>query len=74
MKKENEIPIGTRVKLSPNSKYYDPSGKDDGNPTDCGGVIDSFCNGEHGVQWDNGIHNGCYTIKCLIILNQEFYY
>lgn len=79
MKKENEIPIGTRVMLNPDSTYA--KGPDSSNPVDTEGTIDDYneYDDSYGVEWDNGTSNGCYKIgEDLIILgenlNQEFYY
>lgn len=80
MKKEDEIPIGTRVMLNPTSQYADDSPY---NPTGIKGIIIEHENNDddntYRVRWDNGKENNCYKIgEDLIILNtilnHEFYY
>jgi len=82
MKKENEIPIGTRVLLNPTSQYagYGSNDPDSSNPLNIKGTIDGYDDDiTYSVLWDNKRHNNCYKIgEDLIILdenlNQEFYY
>lgn len=80
MKKEDEIPIGTRVTLNPKSYYADPSdNRYSSNPVGIEGTIDYYKDSEYSVKWDNGKIGICYKIgEDLIILgenlNQEFYY
>jgi len=83
MKKENEIPIGTRVMLNPTSRWVNsgslkPTSK---NPLNIKGTIDGYNNNDdtYEVEWDNWGLNSNYKIgEDLIILgenlNQEFYY
>lgn len=81
MKKENEIPIGTRVMLNPTSRWVnsDSYQKNSSNPLNVKGTIDAYDEYNYGVKWDNRAHNSMYKIgEDLIILgenlNQEFYY
>lgn len=81
MKKENEIPIGTRVMLNPTSRWVtsDSHQKNSSNPLNIEGTIDDYDGFSYDVEWDNKTHNSSYKIgEDLIILgdnlNQEFYY
>jgi len=63
---DTNLGLGSRVTLSPNSEYYDVSGKDSSNPTDQVGVIteleeDDSYPFDFYVTWENGLCNSYKT-------------
>lgn len=67
MKEKDKIPIGTKVRISPESKYYRDS---PGNPKDTDGIVNKYYETSElniSVKWSNGYTNG-YSKEDLIII------
>lgn len=68
----NKFKIGDKVMLSPDSQWVNgySFATDSANPLNIEGVIDQYEDGEYGVMWGNGRHNGCYEDVDLLLAQQ----